>query len=194
MVPLPSRHPELVVVAGGLVVGDLLELALRFRVERELHLILEDRISTIVGIARDEGLELRQFGIGQACLVLPLRGPSHRRDAVVGPDALQVGTTVLCPRDFVRGVGAEEGAGGELRRLRGDRPGGQRDGCEKGSKRSHGHLHNQGSSRFMFSGLARASISSRSQSLRTVLDSPPPNWYQSSTEESTRCADRFSSE
>ena len=42
----------------------------------------------------DERLQFRDFGLGEPLLVLPLRRPRHRRDAVVRPDALQIRAAV----------------------------------------------------------------------------------------------------
>jgi hypothetical protein len=140
MVPVAFRHPELVIVAGRPVVGRLVELAGVFRVQRELDLVLEDRIAALVGALRNQYLQLLELGVGDERLVFPLRRPRHRRHAVVGPDALQVRVPIGRSRNLVRGIRAVLRAGLQLRRLCEDRHRGQSCCCEKGSKRSHGYL------------------------------------------------------
>ena len=103
VVPFAIGHPELVVVAGRRVVRRLLELALVFRVQRDLNQVAEDRVATLIDGLGEKALELVDFGVGDRRLVLPLRRAGHRGHAVVAPHALQVGLAVRGARHLPAG-------------------------------------------------------------------------------------------
>ena len=95
IVPVAFDHPELVVVAGSRVVR------IRFRdaiQDGDDEPVAELRVAVVLDDLLGEPLELRDLGIGEMRLALPLLGTLERRDRVVRPDALKVRTSVRRPR------------------------------------------------------------------------------------------------
>ena len=122
VIPVAIDHPELVVVAGGLVVRVWLNLPFSFGVSAswtKSAKIASPPSSTCFATSVWSSFSSASV----MTLVLPLRRPGHRRDAVVRPDALQIGLAVSGARDLVQGSRTNF-APRELPRLRkdGNRP------------------------------------------------------------------------
>ena len=95
VVERPLDQPERVVVAGDDV--EVLKLGVA---QRLLNQPIAQQIAGLLGVPEllDPGCQIGQLLFGQGRLLAELLGTLHRRGAVVGPDALQVGVPVRGPR------------------------------------------------------------------------------------------------